>query len=114
MTIKITGSEFKRFYSDEKFWPEDGDIYHEDVHMEVNGVFSDGIDVDTLLDTDIVTLKGGFVLSETWEDGDGPTMEEYFKQWRESQNIVAIFVECDTSVAEAVKAAIIKAGGKIL
>jgi len=109
MAVKTTGAEFKAFYSDESIWPEDS--WHDDAILSVDGVDqSDGIDVDTLSDTATVMIEGGYV--KGLEDEE-PSLEAYFKRWRKKQNTVMFAVSCDKSVADAVKAAIRAAGGKV-
>lgn len=112
MAINVSGAEFKRFYADPAYWPEDN--YHEDVCFAVNSTEVDGIDVDTLADTDIVTIEGGFLMGPAWEDGEGPSLEDYFKQWRKAQTTLVLTVECDKSIVDAVKTAIYQAGGRLI
>lgn len=110
MAVKMTGAEFKKFYSDNEFWPED--TWHEDAFMSVDGVeYPDGIDLDTLKDTSIVMLAGGFIRTP---DGNGPALDTYFKRWRKKQNSSLFTVECDNTLLDAVKAAIKQAGGKVV
>jgi len=109
MAVKMTGSEFKEFYADEDFWPED--TWHEDAYMSVDGTeYPDGIDVDELSDTSVVELSGGFVVGL---DGEEPALDTYFKRWRKKQTTTTFVVKCDKSIVEAVKAAIKQAGGKV-
>lgn len=111
MTVKMTGSEFKRFYNDPKFWPDD--VWHEDSEFSVDGVeYPDGIDEGKLSDTSVVAISGGVVYGPQW-DGNNPSLEAYFKRWRKAQTFTFFTVECDKAVYEAVKAAIIAAGGKV-
>lgn len=109
MSVKITGAEFKRFYADNEFWPED--TWHDDAYMAIDGIEQpDGIDVDTLSDTAIVQIDGGYICTP---EGTGPTLDTYFKRWRKKQNTVSFNVECDKASLAAVKAAIKQAGGRI-
>src|SRR5690349_3170348 len=107
MTTKTTGAEFKRFYNDEAFWPQDdGNTWHEDETLTVNGVeHQDGIDTDTLPDDATVTIDGGIVFGPQW-DGNEPSFEAYFKRWRKQQSTVSFLVECDAAQLDAVKAAL--------
>jgi len=112
MAVKTTGAEFKRFYDDATFWPDD--TWHDDTEFTVDGVDQpDGIDTKHLNDSAAVVIIGGFMCGPQWEDGDGPTLEAYFKRWRKQQTTVIFNVECDKSIVEAVKAAIKQVGGKI-
>lgn len=114
MAAKTTGAEFKRFYTDADFWPEDGgDTYHDDEVFTVNGQKAqDGIDIDHLADDAMVEIEGGMVFGPKW-DGDEPSLEEYFERWRDAQQTASFLVECDQSKLDAVKAAIAAAGGRV-
>ena len=112
MAVKTTGAEFKRFYADESFWPED--TWHDGALITIDGEDQeDGIDVDTLADHAIVKIEGGAVMGPKWEEG-GPSLETYFRRWRKQQTVMVFTVECDNSQLDAVKAAIKAAGGRIL
>ena len=112
MAVKTTGAEFKRFYADESFWPED--TWHDGALITIDGEDQeDGIDVDTLADHSIVKIEGGEVMGPKWEES-GPSLETYFRRWRKQQTVMVFTVECDNSQLDAVKAAIKAAGGRIL
>ena len=114
MPTKTTGAEFKRFYNDDSFWPQDdGNTWHEDETITVNGVEqTDGVDTDTLPDDAVVTIADGIVFGPKW-DGNEPSFETYFKRWRKQQSTVSFLVECDASKLDALKAAIKAAGGRV-
>ena len=84
MATKTTGVEFKRFYSDIKYWPEKGDTYHEDVAYKVNGQdLPDDQDPGNVADGDEVTIEGGIVMnSPLYKEGSEPSVEAYFKRWK--------------------------------
>lgn len=112
MAIKVTGAEFKRFYDDGPWWT--GETFHEDADLSINGTLRpDGIDSDSVQDTDEVTISGGVMLGPEWEEGEGPSLEEYFERWRKAQTTEIFSVECDKTIVDAVKAAIRQAGGKV-
>lgn len=112
MAIKVTGAEFKRFYDDKSWWPKNS--YHEGADLSINGELQpDGIDSDSVQDTDEVTISGGFMFDPEWEEGEGPSLEEYFERWRKAQTTEIFSVECDKTIVDAVKAAIRQAGGKV-
>ncbi len=115
MTVKTTGAEFKRFYSDLDFWPEDdGKTYHEDEDIIVNGKeFCDDDESISIDDTATVTISGGIVLSQKWLDEDAPSLETYFKRWRKKQATAYLVVEVERSREGELRAAILAAGGKI-
>lgn len=114
MSVKTTGAEFKQFYEDERFWPQDdGKTWHDDEVITVNGVvLSDGVDTDRMPDDALVTVEGGMVFSPQW-DGNEPSLEAYFKRWRKLQTTRTVLVECDAANLDAVKAAVKAAGGRV-
>lgn len=112
MTTKTTGAEFKRFYADAKYWPEGGDVWHEEEEVTVSGqqVEEYSLDVDKMADSDIITIAGGVVFGVS--TGDDISFETYFKRWRKEQTTVSLVVECDKAKLDAVKDAIKAAGGR--
>lgn len=111
MTVKTTGAEFKRFYNDEKYWPNNGDVYHDDEEIKVNGtVVSESFDLTKVADDALIEIDGGLVYGVAGE----PSLEAYFKRWKREQSMVNILVECDVSKLDAVRAAIRAAGGKVV
>jgi len=118
MAVKCTGAEFKRFYADSKYWigPEqskEDHTWHDDGLFYVNDVEQpEGIDTDQLLDTDTVKIEGGVVFGEVVGPKE-PSLESYFKRWKKEQTTTAFLVECDIAMVEAVKKAVIAAGGKV-
>lgn len=114
MPVKTTGAEFKRFYNAPEFWPDaDGDVWHEDVVIRIDGVeHVDGIDVETLRDDARIEIEGGIVFGPMFK-GNEPSLETYFKRWRKKQTTVVLLVECDAPKLNAVKAAIKAAGGRV-
>lgn len=112
MSVKTNGAEFKRFYSDEGFWPED--TWHDEALITVDGVEQeDGVDTEALADHAIVKIEGGVVFGPMWES-EGPSLETHFKRWRKQQTTVVFAVECDVSQQAAITAAIKSAGGRVL
>ena len=116
MATKTTGVEFKRFYSDIKYWPEKGDTYHEDVAYKVNGQdLPDDQDPGNVADGDEVTIEGGIVMnSPLYKEGSEPSVEAYFKRWKKEQTTTTFVVECDLTKIESIQAAINAAGGRIV
>ncbi len=109
--IKTSGAEFKRFYNDDKTWPEDS--WHEGEWIVVNGEEWDFMkEIDEIPDVAVVKLSGGVV--RDLPDGTEPSLEAYFKRWKKRQTSMTIVVECDVSKLKDVKAAIKAAGGKVL
>lgn len=113
MTVKTTGAEFKRFYNDPKWWPDDkGATYHDDDVITVNGVVCVD-DLSSVPDDALVTIQGGVVFSPNFKDGSEPSTETYFKRWFKEQATVTLIVECGTDKVDAIKAAIKAAGGRV-
>lgn len=115
MAVKTSGAEFKLFYDDVRFWPQDdGKTWHDDEVITVNGVMlADGVDTEAMPDDAAVTVEGGMVFGPQW-DGDEPSLEAYFKRWRKLQTTRTVLVECDASNLDAVKAAVKAAGGRVV
>lgn len=114
MAVKTTGAEFKAFYEDKDFWPEDNAnyVWHEEAIILVDGVEDpEGIDTAALADSAEVRIEGGVVCCSKW-DGNEPSLESYFRKWKKSRDTVLLVVECGKDKLEAVKAAVKAAGGK--
>lgn len=118
MPIKTTGAELKAFYNDEKYWGKtqdsSTDIWHEELVIEVNGVEQpDGYSIDdNLKDEDQVNILNGYVMSNQVEFAER-SLESFFKAWRKIQNTAYLSVEVPKDKLEAVRAAILAAGGKL-
>ena len=115
MTVKTTGIEIKRFYSDKDFWPDDnGDTYHDSEEIFVDGT---SLDIEKSIfdipDGAVVRIRGGIVFGPKWNSNE-PTFEAYFKQWKKRQTTTTLVIECDVTAADAVVAAIKAAGGKVV
>lgn len=112
MPTKTTGAEFKRFYTDDKHWPQDdGNTYHEDENVLVNGELHNG-DYESIEDSAIVTVEGGMMFGPAWDYEDSPSFETYFKRWRKLQATEFLVVEAPKEKIDAIKAAVRAAGGK--
>lgn len=112
MPIKTTGAEWKAFILDaEGFWPDDA--RYEDEAATINGmeVESGEIDTYTMPDDAEVRVIGGDVI---WNGGDGrQSLESFFRAWRKAQSTARFAAECPKGKLDAVKAAIVAAGGKV-
>lgn len=110
MAVKTTGVEFKKFYHDPEFWPEDSWI--EDIELLVDGERNESAedDVDTIPDTSKVTIEAGFVVLDSCNT---PSLESFFKKWRKAQTTVSFVVECHKDHAEGIKAGIKMMGGTV-
>lgn len=111
--VKIPGYLFKRFYTDAKFWPEDGgDTFHDDTLLAVNGVeHPNGVDHTALKDSDEVTVVYGGVVEGR---GNGVGLDEYYLQWVKEQakaaTTASFLVTCPADKEAELKAAILALG----
>lgn len=113
MTAKTTGAELKRFYADKEFWPDNGDLYHEDECITVDGAdLPSHVGIDQIPDGANVTVAHGCIVGLS--DGDEPSFEAYFKRWRKKQTTASFVVECDIDKREALVALIKANSGKVV
>lgn len=114
--MKAPGIEFKAFYNDPKYWPEKSDTYHEDVVFTLNGdPMPEDFDPGKVADSDMVGFEGGIIMnSPLYKEGEGPTIETYFRRWKREQTKTRIVIECDISKVAEIEKAVRAAGGKIL
>lgn len=110
MTIKCTGAEFKAFYSDPKFWPDEQ--WHEGEQVTINGVDREGWDVsyDQLDDADQLTITGGCVMDANNGDREVGTLEGHFRKWRREQTSTVVLVRVPNDKLAAFDAACKAAG----
>jgi len=111
MSIKVTGAEWNRFHGDDAAWPEGS--WYDDVEMLIDGIaLDDGADLSSLPEESQITLNGGFVvMSEGYRDRK--SLEAHFKAWRKKQTTVFFTCSAPREMSEAIKAAILAAGGKV-
>ena len=119
MATKTTGAELRAFYNDDAYWLKSGDgksddVWHEELVLEVNGIEqSDDFSINQdLKDEDQVKIVYGHVLS-TSEGFEGRSFESFFKTWRKQQNTVYLSVAVPKEKLDAVRAAILAAGGSV-
>ena len=120
MPTKTTGNELKAFYNDDEYWrktPNSGsdDVWHEDLVLVVNGTeVGDDFSIQSdLMDGDQVTIMDGFVTSNIAGFKE-TSFESFFKAWRKKQNTAHLVVTAPKDKLEAVRAAILAAGGSVL
>jgi len=61
MVDQIVGRDFKRFYADQVFWPEDGDTYHDDTLRKIDGKAMSDVDPEQISDAAVVKIESGWV-----------------------------------------------------
>lgn len=122
--IKTTGREFKRFYHDPDFWLPEGETWHDDTCIRVNGVALTDEDPGTVPDNCVIELESGWVygvpprllseVSHKAATASDMAMVDYFQLWLKRQTTVSLVVECERNQVDAVIAAVTAAGGKVL
>lgn len=119
MATKTTGAELREFYNDDAYWQKSGDgksddVWHEELVLEVNGVEqSDDFSInEDLKEEDQVKIVYGQVLS-TREGFADRSFESFFKAWRKQQSTAYLSVSVPKEKLDAVRAAIVAAGGSI-
>lgn len=94
MSVKTTGGEFKRFYTDPSVWKNDG-YYNEDLQLTSNGVdVSEDIannDVSILPDNAKIVLLGGYLNSP--EKDEPEDLCTVFRRWQKKNNTNSIVLE---------------------
>ena len=117
MATKTTGAELKKFYTDPSFWTEDGNTWHEEEELVVDGVpvSDEGHDILNIPDNAQVTVSGGSVYNDSlWPCEKAPSFETYFKRWRKNQTTKFLSIEVPNNLLEKVIEAIKLAGGKVV
>lgn len=95
--MKTNGKEFKAFYNDQSYWPEDA--YVEEMNLKINGVEQSDVDTDKLLDEDQIRITYGSVVK-----GERiVSLTSFFKKWRKQQSVTSVVVEIDNDKLEAIK-----------
>lgn len=110
--IKTTGAEWKAFNNDNVYW---GEFYMEDEAVTVNGdpVDEYTFDADSLADADKVQIDGGWVADQADGSDKEYSLDTFFRRWRKQQSTEFLSVEVPKDKADAVRAAIVAAGGKV-
>lgn len=110
--IKTTGAEWKAFNADNVYWAE---FCVEEEVVAVNGFEVDpySFEADTLADADKVTVDGGLVSDQADGSDKEYSLDTFFRRWRKQQTTEFLSVEVPKEKAQAVKAAIVAAGGKV-
>ena len=112
MSVKCTGAEYKRFMNSD--WG-DG-VFMDDYVISINGTVYEqlegGLDdaEEKIQPSDkIVIIEGGVFVGNRHVR----SLEAHFKQWRKRHSTAFLAVECPIDKLDAVKAAIVSAGGKV-
>lgn len=110
--IKTTGAEWKAFNLADAYW---GEFYLDDEAITVNGKEIDPYDYEPskLNDADEVKIDGGYVVDQAKGSDREYSLDTFFKRWRKQQTTEYLSVEVPKDKADAVRAAIVAAGGKV-
>lgn len=110
--IKTTGAEWKAFMSDEVYW---GECAVDDEVTTVNGSPVDEYEFDlmSVADADKLTVDGGWVFDQAKGSAKEWALATFFRTWRKQQTTEFLSVEVPKEKADAVRAAIVAAGGKV-
>ena len=88
MAVKMTGEDWKSFYSDDKVWAKDA--WHEEMDFTVNGEsWDDDQDFEEVDDTAVVRVEGGFIQNT---DGKILEVEKVLRKWRKDQKTQMVLV----------------------
>ena len=118
MAVKCTGEQFKRFYSDPRYWFHTADVkktstWHDDEVILIDGKEKDeNFDMADVADDAQVSVEGGMVYGPV-VGSEEPALDSYLRRWLKEQSTTSFLVTCDKDKLDAVKAAIKAAGGKI-
>jgi hypothetical protein len=115
MTVHTNGAEIKAFYADKAFWPDrviDGNnIWHDELTLIVNDVEDFNPVIENLQDSDRVKITYGDVYST--KKPHFTSVETYFRRWKKTTTHTSVLVSVPNEHLEAVKAAILGAGGTL-
>lgn len=117
MSIKLSGAEFKRFYSDRAIWGDEGsDTYVDDDAYIIDGLPRSAEDEDfnpeDIADAAVVEVTTGYLAHAP--KGIPDDYVAAIRKWLRQQKARSILVEIDASKLDALKAAIKAAGGKVI
>lgn len=104
--IRLTGSEWKRFYADPAVWPSDA--YWEDALVSVDGVVDESASLDEVADTAVICVDGGDII-----DGEGGVpsdLEDAITWWRAKQTTSHFQISLPNDQIDAMVAALAALG----
>lgn len=124
MAAKMTGAEWKAFYTDDDVWKEGS--WHDELVLKINGTpYADDGDeywkslayidlVEGIEDNAAITLIGGTLYCGDDDARTKKSLLDTFKKWRKARGVITLAVSVPAEKLEDVKAAICSAGGKVL
>jgi len=106
----ISGVDFKKFYSDKKFWPEG--VWHDDSVVTVNGEHDPDANLEIVADDAIIRIESGYVM--TAEDEEISPLATYYAKWAKEQAYRTVMVEIEHAKVSQLEALVSEIGGKVV
>lgn len=113
MAVKMSGAEWKAFYTDKVFWT---DVSHDEENITINGKSDVSETYLDLEDTDVVRVEGGTVYEHADDFCSEPicSLETYIKRWRKAQKQTTLTITIDRASEKALREVVKTLGGKVL
>ena len=111
MAVKMTGAEWKAFYTDKVFWV---DVFHDEEVITINGKTDDSATYLDVEDTDVVRVEGGAVYANDNSDEPICSLETYIRRWRKAQKQTTLTIKIDKASEKALRNVVQTLGGKVL
>ena len=111
-TVKTTGAVWNIFYADKEAWPEGA--YHDDTLLAINGKDDPDGELENLPLDATVEIRCGYVM---FPDGADRDLGEHFEKWlaeQSGQGIVIGSFRVTNDKVDAVRQAILAAGGELI
>ena len=113
MPVKMTGAEYKEF--EEAPWPEDWWIEDEEILINGEPLFEEqGFSADDIRNTDIITIKGGYIYTEMGMSSSRKSYESYVRAWKKKQSVTKLIVEVTKDGEKEAREEIKKMGYRVL
>lgn len=115
MAVKMSGAEWKAFYTDKVFWGKN--IVHDEEVITINGKSDESETYLDVQDTDVVHVEGGYVYDYgLMGDEYDPicSLETYIKRWRKAQKQTTLTITIDRASEKALREFVKTLGGKVL
>lgn len=110
--VMTTGVIWNLFYADPAAWPEGA--YHDDTLLAINGKEAPDGELENLAADAVIEIRSGYVMLP---DGSDASLSEHFRKWdaaRLGQGVVVGSFRVGKDKLEAVRAAILEAGGELI
>lgn len=124
MSVKLSGAEFKSFYADPGIWAPEGQVYHDDLLLRVDGeVFIGEMNTGKCIDGEVADIPDDALVAVEcgiiyWPGEDGREERQEFKavlrRWMKKQSQVKLLVQATRENRDAVESAIRAAGGRVV